>query len=306
VRAVISLGTNTTRLLVVRDLPDGALEQIEHRQTGTRLGERLRASGSLHPEAVRRTLDAVHEFAACARGYGADLCSIATSAVRRAADGPRFAERVAEVTGVPLDVLDGHTEARASYLGATYGVPLDGCRTAVLDIGGGSTELAAGCDGEFAAAASIEIGSVRVAERYPELCGAAPGAAARAAAKRAGAEIDEALAPLRALGPVERLRCVAGTPLTLAAIAFGSHVDRVSGATLTLATLEATLERLLAATLAERREMPGMLPQRADILPAGGLILSAAMRLLGVREGLLEANDLLLGYLLLRRAERGE
>jgi exopolyphosphatase/guanosine-5'-triphosphate,3'-diphosphate pyrophosphatase len=300
-RAVISLGTNTARLLVVRDGDGGSVEQIEHRQTGTRLGEGLREAGSLLPAAVDRTLAAVRDFTARVRAYGAELSCIATSAMRRASDAGRFAERMREITGVPLHVLDGGLEARASYLGATYGAAHDGCRTAVLDIGGGSTELAVGRDGLLLAATSIEIGSVRVSEMFPELCGTAPGEIARAAAVRARLAIDVSIEPFRELLPVERVRCVAGTPLTLAAIAMESHVDRVSGQILTRRMLEATLERLLGATLEERRALPGMLAQRADILVGGGLILAASLHMLGVEEALLEANDLLLGYLLLQR-----
>jgi exopolyphosphatase/guanosine-5'-triphosphate,3'-diphosphate pyrophosphatase len=302
-RAVISIGTNTARLLVVRDGVNGSIEQIEHRQIGTRLGEGLRGRGKLHPEAIARTLAAVRDFSTRAHAHGATLSCIATSAVRRADDGAAFAARIGEVTGVPLHVLDGRTEARASYLGATFGAPRDGRRTAVLDIGGGSTELAIGCDGELLAEHSVEIGSVRVAERYPDLCGAAPGAPARGAAAQARAAIDALVKPFGAFGRIDALRCVAGTPLTIAAVAFASHVDRVSGETLTVVTLERTLDRLLAATLEERRALPGMLPQRADILAAGGLILAQCLRVLGVSGALLEANDLLLGYLLMARTD---
>ena len=287
--------------LVVRDGPGSGVEQIEHRQTGTRLGEGLRESGSLLPAAVERTLSAVRDFTACARKYGAELSCIATSAMRRASDAAEFEARMRDITGVPLHVLEGSVEARASYLGATYGAARDGKRTAVLDIGGGSTELAVGCDGKLLAATSIEIGSVRVSELFPDLCGTAPGEPARAAAVRARQAIDATIEPFRELLPVERLRCVAGTPLTLAAVAMESHVDRVSGRILTRRVLETMLERLLAATLEERRALPGMLPQRADILVGGGLILAQSFRALGIEEALLEANDLLLGYLLMQR-----
>jgi exopolyphosphatase/guanosine-5'-triphosphate,3'-diphosphate pyrophosphatase len=298
-RAVISLGTNTARLLVARDEADGRIVQLEHRQIGTRLGEGLHEDGTLAPQAVERTLAAVMEFVAVARERHASLASIATSAVRRASDARAFAARMASLTGVPLQILAGRREAEASFRGATYELPHDGSRIAVVDVGGGSTECAIGRDGRLDAARSIEIGSVRVAECFPELMGTAPVALARAAADGARAAIAEALAPLGALPPVERVRCVAGTPMTVAAVLAASHVDRVSGTTLSRADLDATIARLLELTLAERRALPGMLAQRADILPAGGLILSEALRLLGAESGVLEANDLLLGFLLM-------
>jgi exopolyphosphatase/pppGpp-phosphohydrolase len=103
---------------------------------------------------------------------------------------------------------------------------------------------------------------------------------------------------------VVEVRAVAGTPLTLGAIAYASSVANVSGRMLSRTTLDAVLERLLDLPLAERRVVPGMLPQRADILPGGGLILSEALRLLDVGEARLESNDLLLGYLLSESSER--
>lgn len=300
-RALISLGTNTSRFLVVRDLPGDGIEQVEHDQIGTRLGEGLRERGPLAPAAIERNLAAVRTFTARAAELGASLSAIATSALRRAEDADAFAVSVARITGVPLVVIPGTLEAEASFRGATYGAPLGSARVAVLDIGGGSTECAVGAGGLLEAARSLELGSVRISERHPDLMGGVPGPRAHAAAAAARAEVRAILAPLAAFRPLSQVRCVAGTPLTLAAVATRSHVDRVSGTTLSLATLDATLEALLDLTLEARRALPGMLPQRADVIVGGGLVLSEALRALGTRAGLLESNDLLLGYLLLRR-----
>jgi len=305
-RAVVSLGTNTARLLVVRDLPGGEVAPVEHRQIGTRLGEGLRDSGALAAAAAYRTLAAVAEFAEVGRALGASLSCIATSALRRASDAADFAARVSEIVGEPLRVLPGDVEARLSFLGATHGAPHDGTRTAVVDVGGGSTECAVGRDRTLEAARSVEIGSVRVAERFPALCGAEPGAPARAAAAAARVEIAAALEPFADLAPVERVRCVAGTALTLGAVFYGKDVDEVSGVALSRGDLDATINRLLELPLAPRRGLPGMLPQRADILPAGGLVLSETLRLLDAKTCVLEANDLLLGFLLTERSAKAD
>ncbi len=303
----------------MRDLPGGGIEQLEHGQIGTRLGEGLRDGGPLLPAAMDRTLAVVREFTARARAHGVGppsisnsagltstdgLTSIATSAVRRADNAAEFGERMRAETGVPLQVLDGATEAQASFRGATFGAAVAGRRVAVLDVGGGSTECAVGRDGVLEDAVSVEIGSVRVSERRPALMGATPGPAARAAALEARAEIAVALGSFAAFAPVDEVRCVAGTPLTLGAVWAGSHVDRVSGMVLSHAALDATIDRLLDLTLDERRALPGMLAQRADIVAGGGLIVSEALRLLGADAGLLEVNDLLLGFLLMERASR--
>ena len=238
----------------MRDLPGGRIEIVEHDQIGTRLGEGLREGGRFAPAAIARNEAAVRRFTERARGLGAGLASIATSAMRRAADADAFAARIREITGVELAVIAGSFEAEASFRGATYGVDLGDARVAVLDIGGGSTECAVGTNGAVHDAVSLELGSVRIAERYPDLTGAAPGARARRAADLARSDIARIVAPLRAFRPVHHVRCVAGTPLTLAAVVAGSHVDRMSGSRLPLAVIDKTVERLLDLPLADRRE----------------------------------------------------
>jgi exopolyphosphatase/guanosine-5'-triphosphate,3'-diphosphate pyrophosphatase len=260
----------------------------------------LSDGGTLSPEGARRTLAVVGDFTERARELGAEVCSIATSAMRRADDAPAFAARMRALTGVELQILAGRSEAEASFRGATYGRSAAG-RIAVIDVGGGSTECAVGTDGRLEDGASVEIGSVRVAERYPATMGRTPGAEARAAASAAGAGIGGRHAQLDTKVSQKQARCVAGTPLTLAAVATASHVERMSGFELTLAELDATLERLLDLGLEERRALPGMLAQRADIVVAGGLILSETLRLLRLDRGIVEENDLLLGFLLMQR-----
>jgi len=289
------------RLLVVRDADDGRLVQLEQRQTGTRLGEGLSNGGTLAPAAVERTLEAVTGFVARARIHDAGLAAIATSAVRRADDAAAFAARVESIAGVPLRVLDGAAEAAASFCGATYDVARRDRRIAVVDVGGGSTECAVGRAGTLERAQSIEIGSVRVAERFPDLTGRAPGAAARVAAVQARAYAAAMLAPNGAFGPVDAVHAVAGTPATVAAVIAGSHVDRVAGTVLTRRALDATIDRLVEVDLEARRGLPGMLPQRADILPGGAIVLSETLRLLGASQVRVEPNDLLLGYLIMTR-----
>lgn len=299
-RAVLSLGTNTVRLLVVRDGRNGTLDEVEHAQTGTRLGEGLREGGTLAPEAVARTLAAAADFVRRARRHDAELASIATSAVRRATDGAAFAERMHALTGVPLQVLSGETEAAYSFAGAAAGAPRDGTRVAVIDVGGGSTECAAGRDGRFEGARSLEIGSVRLSERFPALLGGEPGARACAAAAQARAAAQRVVAPFAEFAPVDAVRAVAGSPATIAAVATRSDVERVAGSILTIEMLDTTIEMLLDLDLAARRALPGMLPQRADVIVGGGIVLSEVLRVLGAGEARVERNDLLLGFLLAR------
>ncbi|MBV9102611.1 MAG: ethanolamine ammonia-lyase reactivating factor EutA [Candidatus Eremiobacteraeota bacterium] len=301
-RAVISLGTNTTRLLVVRDRHDGDVEIVERGSIGTRLGEGLRERGELGAEPMRRTLDAIATFMQTVGDRRARVWGIATSAMRRASNAEPFMRQVADLIGSSLAILDGKSEATASFIGATYGAhssaQTDRGRVAVIDVGGGSTECAIGRAGALEDASSLEIGAVRLAERHPELMGSAPRQQAAEAATRARSEARALAAQFAEYRPVREALAVGGTPLTVGAIAFASDVDSVSGRSLAREDLNAVLEHMLSLDLAARRELRGMLPQRADILPAGTIILSEVLRALDVRSVTLQANDLLLGYLL--------
>jgi len=291
------------RLLIVEDTPAGVVQR-EHAALGTRLGAGLADRGALDPGGMRRTCAAVSDFVARVAARRATLCAIATSAVRRADDGIAFAARIEAIAGVPLRVLSGDEEAAASFRGATHARPAEGGRVAVVDVGGGSVEVGVGRAGVLEATRSIEIGSVRVIERHPELAGATPGARARGAAATARAEIAARVAPFAAFAPVDSVRAVAGTPLTLAAVALESHVGEVSGVALTRVAIDAAIERLLDLDLAGRRALPGMLAERADVLPGGALVLSETLGALGAPGAVAESDDLLLGILLAPETDR--
>jgi exopolyphosphatase/guanosine-5'-triphosphate,3'-diphosphate pyrophosphatase len=306
-RAVISLGTNTVRVLVVEDVASGRLVQIEHRALGTRLGEGLEERGVLREAAMLRTLEAVRSFMDVVRRYDASLVCIATSAMRRAENAAAFEVRMREETGVPLRVIDGEAEATASFRGATHmcddtEAPVcDGKgarKIAVLDIGGGSTECALGTLRMLERSVSLEIGTVRLTERFPGLDASMPGERAREAARQARAAVAGIMRPLEAFAPVDELRAVAGTSATIAAIVTAGDVEHVRGVSLEQEAVASVLQRLLDASLEERRAIPGMLAQRADVLAAGAIILDTAMEALRCERALVETNDLLLGYLL--------
>lgn len=245
-----------------------------------------------------RTLAAIATFVERSRAHDAAISAIATSAMRRADDTSAFVRRVESLAGAELRVLEGDEEAVCSFRGATYSAPHDGKRRGVLDVGGGSTEFAVGTDGRLELARSLEVGSVRLTERFEDLAGGTPGTPARVAAAEARALAAEMLASLREARPIAELRCVSGTPLTLGAIAFRSTANLVLQRELTRMQIDGVVSRLLELTLEERKAVPGMVAQRADVLPAGGIIVSEALRLLGCDSARLESDDLLLGFLL--------
>jgi exopolyphosphatase/guanosine-5'-triphosphate,3'-diphosphate pyrophosphatase len=292
-RALISIGTNSTRLLVLRG------DQVQTaRSLGTRLGTKLDEMHVLDPDARGRTLGAVGEYTAIVREAGATLDVVATSALRRADDATTFIADVRRTTGVELRVLSGDEEATFSFLGATQGLKLDAALgdVGVLDVGGGSTELAVGSGATVAKTISLEIGAVRLGERVPALLGGhALDAGERAAAvAEASALADAVLAPLAAFRGVARLIAVGGTMFTAAAM-LAQNPER-DGVIVTGGDRRGLIDALLSRDLAGRKKIRHIRPQRADILPAGLIVADRACRFIGRSIAIVSHSDLLLGY----------
>jgi exopolyphosphatase / guanosine-5'-triphosphate,3'-diphosphate pyrophosphatase len=238
------------------------------------------------------------------RGHYVRLFAVATSALRRAENGEEFAERVRELLGVPLRVLSGEEEASASYRGALTAFDRwRGERVGVLDTGGGSTEYASGDSLKPESVVSCEVGAVRLTEAVPALAGR-DGTAGGEAVDKARAIAREALKPIAEHGSVERLAFVGGSATTTAAIVKGSRTP-LAACTLTRADLQRTLERLLSMHLEDRKKVVGMKSQRADILPAGVIVLDEALATIGRDDAVATTADLLLGILLQERDAAG-
>ncbi len=301
--AIVSIGTNSTRLLLADMAPE--IPRVElARSTGTRIGEGLGERGRLSDEPMKRTLDAIGQLARAIRGHYVRLFAVATSALRRAENQEEFAERVAQLLGVPVRVLSGEEEAAASYRGAlTAFDKLRGEQVGVLDMGGGSTEYGVGNSLQPENVVSCEIGAVRLTEAVPALAGG-DGAIDGADVNNAREIARQALKPLAQCPPVERLAFVGGSATTTAAIVRGRRTP-VSSFSLSRADLARTLDRLLAMKLEKRKAVVGMRPQRADILPAGIIVLDAALEALDHDQAIATTADLLLGILLQERDAAG-
>jgi exopolyphosphatase / guanosine-5'-triphosphate,3'-diphosphate pyrophosphatase len=301
--AVISIGTNSTRLL----LADVAFEnpRIEvMRSTGTRIGEALGERGRLGDEPMQRTLDAIAQLARTVRGHYVRLFAVATSALRRAENADEFAARVQEMLGVPLRVLSGEEEAAASYRGAlTAFGRLRGERVGVLDTGGGSTEYAVGDSEQPEKVISCEIGAVRLTEAVPALAGR-DGSVDDATIAQAREIAREALKPIAEYASIEKLAFVGGSATTTVAILKGRRA-LVASYPLRRADLQRTLEQLVSMKLEDRKKIAGMKPQRADILPGGIIVLDTALELLGRDDAIATTADLPLGILLQERDAAG-
>jgi exopolyphosphatase/guanosine-5'-triphosphate,3'-diphosphate pyrophosphatase len=301
--AIVSIGTNSTRLLLADVAPDTPRVEVT-RSTGTRIGEGLGEQGRLGDEPMQRTLDAIAQYARAIRGHYVRLFAVATSALRRAENGDEFAQRVSALLGVPLRVLSGEEEAAASYRGALTAFDNPRAeRAGVLDVGGGSTEYATGDSLQPDKVVSCEIGAVRLTEAVPALAGR-EGAVGDEAVSQARELAREALKPIGELAAVERVALVGGSATTTAAIVRG-RATRPTAYRLTRADLQHTLERLLKMKLDERKSVPGMRSQRADILPGGIIVLDTALEIIGRDEAVATTADLLLGILLQERDATG-
>jgi len=286
--AAVDLGTNSTRLLVA-DVDRGQIDELARELTITRLGEGVDERRRLLPVPIARVRNCLSGYRRRIEELGATrTLAIATSAVRDAENGEAFLGEIEWSYGFVTRLLDGSEEAALMYRGVAAGrPPLDG--TLIVDIGGGSTELVLGTDGDVEASTSLDVGCVRVTERF--LSGDPP----------TRSERDEAAVYVRSLLPAYEARAaigVAGTVTTLATLDLGlAEYDpqRTHGHRIPFTSVERELERLAAMTLAERLEVPGIEPGRAPVIVAGLVVLREILAAYGLDEIEVSERDILHG-----------
>jgi exopolyphosphatase/guanosine-5'-triphosphate,3'-diphosphate pyrophosphatase len=295
---VVDVGTNSTRLLIADVGTDGEVTELDRRSVVTRLGEGVDATGRLADAAMGRVHDVLGSYRERLDELRAQRAvAVLTSAVRDAANGPAFQDEVRERHGLDAAVLGGDEEARLTFLGATSERdPDDPATTAVIDIGGGSTEFITGRGRTATFHVSTQVGVVRQTERHLD---SDPPARDEldAMAREVRATILDGL-PDEVRTGVDRAIAVAGTGTHLAAIDLELETydsGRVEGHVLTAARVKELLERLAALPLAERREVRGLHPDRAPTIVAGAVVLREAMAALGLEAVEVSEHDLLRG-----------
>jgi exopolyphosphatase/guanosine-5'-triphosphate,3'-diphosphate pyrophosphatase len=279
-RAVIDVGTNTVKLLVA-DVSGGAVTPVLAMDATTRLGEGVNETGRLSAAAIQRTVEAMARFAAQARSLGAaEVAAVATSAARSAANADEFLG----ACPMPVRVISSEEEAALIFRGASSDPEWAGQRLLVMDVGGGSAEWILGEAGKAEQLRSLPVGAVRLLERFGDDFGAM--------ASFLRAELGRALTPF-ARGPW-RMIGTGGTILTLARIS----QPRVDHARLTRESVRELVARLKALPLAQRRAVPGLPAERADIIVPGGAVFWFAMEALGAVELTVSVRALRFGVLL--------
>jgi len=301
--AAVDCGTNSTRLLVVGSAGDVRAREM----TITRLGEGVDATHRLRPEAMERTFAALRAYRSLMDAEHVGRARlVATSAVRDAANGEEFLLPAAEIIGAHAELLPGTEEGRLSYAGATGDLPMAAAGAVVLDIGGGSTEIATKVGREILSV-SLDIGCVRLTERY--LPGDPPTSAEVATAVQAmEAELDRAAAEIPPLADASRsaeLVGLAGTVSTLAAMELGLAEydrERIHHAVLTVAAVRRWCDVLGAEPLAVRARRPGLPAGRRDVIFGGALMLREVMTRFGFRQCIVSEADILDGLIMSMQA----
>jgi exopolyphosphatase/guanosine-5'-triphosphate,3'-diphosphate pyrophosphatase len=288
--STLDIGTNTILALDARvDAGEGGELHREHDEMDiVRLGEGLDRSGRLSDAAMARALAVLARHGERLRAWAPDrVAAVATEAVRKAENGAEFLARATAALGHPVIAIDGQREAALSFLATVRSLPTPSAADAgprvVVDIGGGSTEIIVGAGDRIARAVSLPIGSVRLAERL--LHSDPPSEEERRAL---GAAIDAALDGFDWTDAHARaLVGIAGTVTTILAIHLALpayDAEAVHGRSMRPSEVEAIVERLGRLDGAARRRLPGLDPRRADVIYAGGAILSRVLARTGADE----------------------
>lgn len=290
--AAIDCGTNTIKLLI------GALPDVEVREMRmVRLGQDLDRTGRLADEALVRAFAAIEEYAGIIRAHEVPVDRVrfvATSASRDASNADVFVAGVRERLGVEPEVVSGVEEAALSFDGAIRNLRTPPATPVlVVDIGGGSTELILGATTPDAAF-SMDIGSVRLHERHLRSDPPTPDEVAACVAD-VERHLDTCPVDPAAAATVVG---VAGTVTQLGAVLLGlpaydrSAVDQL---VVPAADVHALVDRLLAMSVAERRDLPAMHPGRADVIGAGAIVLGRVLARSGAPELVISESDILDG-----------
>jgi exopolyphosphatase/guanosine-5'-triphosphate,3'-diphosphate pyrophosphatase len=283
---VVDLGTNSTRLLVA-DVADGAVTELDRRLTITRLGEGVDARRLLLPAAIARVRNVLTDYRRAIEKLGAErTLAFATSAVRDAENGEAFLGEVEWSYGFSTRLLSGGEEALLTFRGVTAGRDL-AAHTLIVDVGGGSTELMLGGPAGVEYHDSLDLGCVRLTERFPS----APEAAAAHVRATLEERVPHRVRPQQAIG-------VAGTVTQLATLDLGldeEEPDIVHGHRMSLPTIEEQAERLAAMPVEQIRRLRGMNPERAPVIVAGAIVVRETLAHFGLSELEVSERDIMHG-----------
>jgi len=282
--AALDVGSNSLHLLIVEARPDGTFEPLCQEKEMLRLGDVVARTGRVAPEAAEALLTAVRRFSALAEANGAtEVVARATAALREAENGADIVDLIEAGTGVRVEVISGIEEARLIFGAVRASVVIDPSPALCLDLGGGSLEVVVG-DGEgLRFATSVKLGVARLTAELVE--SDPPSAADR---RRLRQLVTSVLVPVAAEVAPYKPQMLIGTSGTLcdlaamAAARSGPLPTSLNHLTVSRRELEAVHEEILRRPLAARRRLAGLDDRRADLIPAGSMVLTVAMDLFGL------------------------
>lgn len=279
--AAIDIGSNSVRLVVVDVSDDGRRTTLTEEKAYTRLGRGTARDGRLAEDAMDATVSALTRMLAIAEGLGVtSVRAVATAAVREAANGADFVARVMRDLGLGIDVISGKREAQLALASAAAGFDLGG-RVAIVDIGGGSLEIALASDGVLDRVVSLPLGAVVMTERF-----VAEGPPSVSQYQRLVGAAEDALTGALRTG-VDPVRAVIGSGGTITSIGAiiaarrGRDLVSVHGLDVGADEVARLASDLAASSARERAAMKGMAASRVDLMVAGVAVVDAALRTLG-------------------------
>jgi exopolyphosphatase/guanosine-5'-triphosphate,3'-diphosphate pyrophosphatase len=284
--AAIDVGTNSIHMVVARATNTG-FQTITREKAVARLGEGGGDMKKLSAAAMDRGVTALRNMKRIADAHNAPIYAVATSAVREASNNSEFVARVAREAGIDVEVISGVEEARLIHLGVLQAIPLDGRRSILIDIGGGSTEVVVADQADELFVRSYKLGAVRLTNRFL----ADPSnrsADINACRKFVESTLEPNKREVKRLGHDIAI-VSSGTAETIARISWLMHNSEqprsVNAITFTRDDLDAVVKQLATcSTVDERRAIPGMDDARADIIMAGALILQTIAQSFGIKE----------------------
>jgi exopolyphosphatase/guanosine-5'-triphosphate,3'-diphosphate pyrophosphatase len=296
----IDIGTNSIRTSVVRLNPNYSYSVLSRQKQVVRLGEGEFQEHRLSPEAMDRGITVCKRFVEMGKAFGAEeFVAVATSATREAHNQSHFLERLRKEAGLEVSVISGREEARLIFLGVSSGYHLEDRLAIFIDVGGGSTEVSVGNQAEPVYLDSLKLGAIRLSGLFMVEGEKGPVYPEKYAQMKRSVrtEVVRTVQRVRSYGAKTAVG-TSGTVINLYEVAarnFNGAVGKEPA--LSLTKLKKTIAMLCSLDLKERREVPGINPERADIIIGGAAILETLMEELEIDEIKISERGLLDGML---------
>ncbi|HTY20191.1 MAG TPA: Ppx/GppA phosphatase family protein [Geobacteraceae bacterium] len=288
--AAIDLGTNSIRCIVVEADKSGKFRVLDDEKATVRLGEGLVLEGAISQASWHRTMEALSRMKKIADGYGVmGVEAVATSAVRRASNGAAFVRAVADNIGLSIEVISGEEEAELAALSARNNFDMEGTRYALVDIGGGSLEVVTALGNHIDEIYSLDLGAVVLTEKF---------ISTDPVSQKDNSRLRQHIRKtLKATFPSDEIpvSCLIGSGGTMTAIATMVMAMRkeeygsIHGYEVFRSEVVHLLAMLMRKNLRERKSLPGLNPDRADIIIAGVTVVDELMEF--SRANLLKINE---------------